>query len=90
LPLQQHAVHATTTSTTAASLVVFAHAMMFSPALSTLEEALWQGHIPEFSGLILQSLQIYPPQSNQPDVENPMVYQVCPSNHTTARAQHYA
>ncbi len=35
----------------AADLVAFAHAALFSPALSTLEEALRQGHLPEFAGI---------------------------------------
>jgi len=37
-----------------AKLVAFAHAAMFSPALSTLAEALQQGYLPEFAGLTLE------------------------------------
>jgi len=47
-----------------ADLVAFAHAALFSPALSTLEEALCQGHLPEFAGLTLASLQKHPPLSD--------------------------
>ncbi len=44
----------------AANLIAFAHMALFSPALSTLEEALCQGHLPEFVGLTLASLQKHP------------------------------
>jgi len=47
-----------------ADLVAFAHAALFSPALSTLEEALCHGHVPKFTGLSLQALQKHPPLSN--------------------------
>jgi len=50
-------------STSPADLVAFAHAALFSPALSTLAEALRHGHIPEFAGLTLDALRKYPPQS---------------------------
>jgi len=50
-------------SATAADLVAFAHAALFSPALSTLEEALRRGHVPEFAGLTLSTLRKYPPIS---------------------------
>jgi len=46
-----------------ADLVAFAHAAMFSLALSTLEAVLQGRHLPEFSGLTLQHLQQHPPQS---------------------------
>jgi len=57
--------HANTTigSATATDLVTFAHAALFSLALSTLEAALWQGHVPELAGLTLQSLRKHPPIS---------------------------
>jgi len=64
-PLTLHA-NATLGSTTAAELVAFSHAMLFSLALSTLEEALWHGHVPEFAGLTLQSLWKHPPSPKQP------------------------
>jgi len=48
-------------SATAADLVAFAQATLFSLALSTLEEALRWGHVPEFSGLTLHSLRKHPP-----------------------------
>jgi len=37
-----------------AELVAFAYAAMFSPALSTLAEALRRGYLPEFAGLTLE------------------------------------
>ncbi len=60
-PQVQHHANTALGSTTVADLVAFAHAALFSPALSTLEEALRQGHVPEFAGLSLQSLQKHPP-----------------------------
>jgi len=50
-------------STTPAELVAFAHAALFSPALSTLAKALRRGHLPEFASLTLQRLHQHPPQS---------------------------
>ena len=47
-----------------ADLVAFAHAAMFSPALSTIESALRLGHLPEFAGLTLDTLRQYPPHSD--------------------------
>jgi len=45
-------------STSPANLVLaFAHATLFSPVLSTLEEALNHDHVPKFVGLMLQMLQ---------------------------------
>jgi len=55
--------NATSDTATPAELVTFAHATMFSPALSTLTEAMWCGYLPEFMGLTLEQLQKYPPQS---------------------------
>jgi len=46
-----------------AKLITFAHATMFSPAVSTLAEALRHGYLPEFAGLTLECLQKYPLQS---------------------------
>jgi len=46
-----------------AKLVAFVHAAMFSPAFSTLAEALWHGYLPEFAGLTLECLQQHPPKS---------------------------
>ncbi len=45
----------------AVNLIAFAHAALFSLALSTLKEALQWGHLPEFMGLTLASLQKHPP-----------------------------
>jgi len=43
--------------------VAFAHAAMFSLALSALAEGLWCGYLPEFAGLTLDQLQQHPPKS---------------------------
>jgi len=64
LPQSQHHANTALGSATAADLVAFAHAALFSPALSTLEEALHHGHVPEFAGLSLQLLQKHPPLSD--------------------------
>lgn len=44
-------------------LVAFAHAALFSPALSTLEAALSRGYLTNFPGLTLRSLHKHPPCS---------------------------
>jgi len=49
-----HKANAAVGSATPAELVAFAHAALFSPALSTLAKALRRGHLPEFAGLTLQ------------------------------------
>jgi len=59
----QHAANAATSTASPANLVAFAHAAMFSPAISTLAEALRCSHLPEFVGLTLQQLLKHPPQS---------------------------
>jgi hypothetical protein len=46
-----------------ADLVAFAHATLFSPSLSTLEKALNNGYLANFSGLNAQSLRKFPPAS---------------------------
>jgi hypothetical protein len=46
-----------------ANLVAFAHAALFSPALSTLDMALSKGFLPPFMGLSHQTLHKYPPHS---------------------------
>jgi hypothetical protein len=48
---------------TAANLVTFVHATLFSPALSTLEKALNHGYLTNFPGLTPKTLCKYPPQS---------------------------
>jgi len=50
-------------SATTADMVAFAHGTLFSPVLSTLEEALWWGHVPKFAGLTLETLCQHPPRS---------------------------
>ena len=48
---------------TPADLVAFAHAALFSPALSTLDKALAKGILPAFPGLTRETLKKYPPFS---------------------------
>jgi len=50
-------------SATPAQLVAFAHAALFSPALSTLEKALKRGFLTNFPGLTSKLLRKHPPQS---------------------------
>jgi hypothetical protein len=50
-------------SATPAELVTFAHAALFSPALSTLAAALNKVYLSNFTGLTTKTLQKYPPQS---------------------------
>ena len=47
----------------ASELVAYAHAAMFSPALSTLEQALQKGYIRNIPGLTAQTLRRHPPRS---------------------------
>ncbi len=61
-PCLQHSYAALNTATPA-KVVVFAHAALFSPALSTLHQALQRGYLPNFMGLTTQALKKYPPQS---------------------------
>jgi hypothetical protein len=46
-----------------AQLAAFAHATLFSPALSTLGLALKKGYLTNFPGLTAKTLRKYPPQS---------------------------
>jgi hypothetical protein len=48
---------------TSAELVTFAHATLFSPALSTIEAAIGKGYLTNFPGLTLRSLRQNPPRS---------------------------
>ena len=50
-------------SATPSDLVAFAHAALFSPALSTLRHALDRGFLPQFPGLTAKTLAKYPPHS---------------------------
>jgi hypothetical protein len=50
-------------SATPAELVAFAHATLFSPALSTLAAVLAKGYLTNFPGLMTKLLLKYPPQS---------------------------
>ena len=50
-------------SATPAELVAFAHASLFSPALSTLSTALTNGYVKDFPGLTAKLLRKHPPRS---------------------------
>jgi Reverse transcriptase (RNA-dependent DNA polymerase) len=63
LPSASHHANAAIGSASPADLVAFAHAAMFSPALSTLAQALSNGYISNFPGLSSALLRKYPPQS---------------------------
>jgi hypothetical protein len=58
-----HAMAASLPSSTPEELVAFAHAALFSPALSTLMTALKKNYLPPFPGLTETSLRKYPPHS---------------------------
>ena len=58
-----HSAHSAIHSATPAELVAFAHAALFSPALSTLKQALDNGFLPNFLGLTVVGLRKYPPAS---------------------------
>ena len=62
-PPIQHRSFAAVDSATPAELVAFAHAALFSPALSTLKRALDLGFLPHFMGLTAKSLAKHPPTS---------------------------
>jgi hypothetical protein len=55
--------YAATPSAAPAELVAFAHAALFSPALSTLTIALERGYVPACMGLTNKTLRKHPPQS---------------------------
>jgi len=61
--LHTHMANTSIGSATPANLVAFVHVALFSPALSTLAESLWHGHLPEFNGLTLQWLCQHPQSS---------------------------
>ena len=63
VPPPEHTALASIGSATPAELVAFAHASLFSPALSTLHTALRKGFITNFPGLSDALLKKYPPQS---------------------------
>ena len=62
-PIHNHIAAAAFDSPNSAKLVAFAHATLFSPALSTLEKALQNGHLINFPGLTLSTLRKHPPRS---------------------------
>ena len=64
-PLAQflHQSFAALNSATPAELVAFAHATLFSNALSTLATALTRGFLPQFIGLTAKALRKHPPVS---------------------------
>jgi hypothetical protein len=57
------AMSASLPSSTPEELVAFAHAALFSPALSTLLTAMQKNYLPPFPGLTAASLRKYPPRS---------------------------
>jgi len=57
------ACHSAIGDDTATNLVAFAHTMLFSLALSTLQEVLHQHYVLEFSSLTLACLKCFPPVS---------------------------
>ena len=57
------ALNAVNFNATPADLVKFAHAALFSPAISTLKTALAKGYLPPFPGLTQESLNKYTPVS---------------------------
>jgi hypothetical protein len=59
----EHASMTAIGSATPAQLVAFAHATLFSPALSMLGLALNKGYLTNFPGLTAKTLRKYPPQS---------------------------
>jgi hypothetical protein len=63
VPPTQHQANRAVGSATPAQIVAFAHAALFSPALSTHEAALQQGYLTNFPGLTTRSLRKHPPQS---------------------------
>jgi hypothetical protein len=62
-PLLLHQSFSAVHSATPSELVAFAHATLFSPALSTLDTALSRGYLPHFIGLTAKTLRKYPPPS---------------------------
>ena len=62
-PILLHYIFATVQSATPSDLVVFAHATLFSPALSTLKLALERGYLPNFMGLTAKTLTKSPHHS---------------------------
>jgi hypothetical protein len=62
-PVLLHHSFAAVQSATPADLVAFAHATLFSPALSTLKAALDRGFLPHFMGLTAATLSKSPPHS---------------------------
>lgn len=58
-----HASNAAIGAPSTPELVAFAHATLFSPTLSTLENALLKGHLTNFPGLSVTSLRRFPPKS---------------------------
>ena len=61
LPAQHLTNNAINFSASASQLVAFAHAALFSPALSMLQRALDKNFLPPFPGLTAQTLQKHPP-----------------------------
>jgi hypothetical protein len=62
-PNENNTANSAVGSATPAEVVAFAHATLFSPALSTLEIALQKEFLNTFPGLTARSLRKHPPQS---------------------------
>ena len=61
-PLLHQSFPAVQSATTPPELVAFAHATLFSPAISTLKKALDRGFLLNFPGINATTLKKYPPQ----------------------------
>jgi hypothetical protein len=62
-PQLMHQANGAIGSASPEQLVAFAHAALFPPALSTLDQALAKGYITNFPGLTSKLLRKYPPRS---------------------------
>ncbi len=59
----ENVAHAVRSHATTEQQVAFAHAALFSPAISTLKKALDRGYLSPFPGLTSKTLKQYPPHS---------------------------
>ena len=78
LPTSAAALPAMATGTTTAQTVAFTHASLFSPTLSTLQQALQWGILPDFPGLSAASLKKHPPRlhaTQQGHLDNKCMHQ---------------
>ena len=78
IPAAAATLPATATGTTAAQMVAFAHDSLFSPTLSTLQQALRQGILPDLPGLSTATLKKHPPSlhtTQQGHLDNKRMHQ---------------